>query len=314
MPTLLICSATDDLSDLHVVFREEAARRMPELQVRLWPDLPDPDDVEAVAGWYPPAGVIERLSNLRLISSIAAGVDHVLDAARAHPDVPLCRIVDPALAAGMAEYVLWAVLYYHRALDHALQQQVQRVWKIPSQKPVYQTHVGLMGLGALGSHLAGVLRAQGFTVSGWSRSAHHIEGVRTYAGGDALHAFLQAPDIVVCLLPLTDATRKLLGRDVFTAMKPGAALVHCGRGEHLVEEDLLEALDRQHLRGAVLDVFAQEPLPASNALWSHPRVVVTPHMASSAQPSVIVGQILDNLQRLRRGEAALHEVDRSRGY
>lgn len=314
MPTLLLCSATDDLSDLHAVFREQAARRMPELQVRLWPDLPDPAAVDAVAAWYPPDAVIESLPNLRLISSIAAGVDHVLGPAQAHPAVPVCRIVDPALAAGMAEYVLWSVLYYHRALDQALQQQVQRVWKIPVQKPAHQTHVGLMGLGALGSHLARVLCDQGFTVSGWSRSARHINGVSTYAGGDSLDTFLQAPDIVVCLLPLTDATRKLLGRKVFAAMKPGAALVHCGRGEHLVEEDLLEALQRQHLRGAVLDVFAQEPLPASNALWAHPRVVVTPHMASSAQPEVIVGQILDNLQRVRSGEAVLHGVDRGLGY
>ena len=314
MPTLLICSATDDLGDLHTLFRDEAARRMPGLQVRLWPDMPDPADVEAVAGWYPPAGLMHSLPNLRLASSIAAGVDHVLGPAQPRPGVPVCRIVDPGLAAGMAEYVLWAVLYYHRALDQAQQQQAQRRWKMPVQKAAHQTHVGLMGLGALGSHLAQVLRAQGFVVSGWSRSAHAIDGVATYAGPEVLERFVRAPDVLVCLLPLTDATRGLLNQALFARMKSGAALVHCGRGEHLVVDDLLQALDQGHLRGAVLDVFATEPLPTDSPLWSHPQVVVTPHMASGASPEVIVGQILDNLQRVRAGQAALHTVDRGAGY
>ena len=314
MPTLLLCSATDDLSDLHTLFLREAAQRMPGLQVRLWPDMPDPADVEAVAGWYPPAGLMHSLPNLLLASSIAAGVDHVLGPAQPRSGVPVCRIVDPGLAAGMAEYVLWAVLYYHRALDQAQQQQAQRLWKMPAQKAAGQTHVGLMGLGVLGSHVARVLRAQGFAVSGWSRSAHAIDGVTVYAGPEALGVFLREPDVLVCLLPLTDATRGLLNREFFQAMKPGAALVHCGRGEHLVVEDLLQALGHGSLRGAVLDVFAQEPLPASSALWAHPRVVVTPHMASGAQPAVIVGQILDNLQRVRNGQPVLNAVDRSAGY
>lgn len=314
MPTLLLCSATDDLSDLHTLFQHEAARCVPGLQVRLWPDMPDPADVEAVAGWYPPAGLMRSLPNLRLASSIAAGVDHVLGPAQPRPEVPVCRIVDPGLAAGMAEYVLWAVLYYHRALDQAQQQQAQRLWKMPAQKAARQTHVGLLGLGVLGSHVARVLRAQGFAVSGWSRSAHAIDGVTAYAGPQTLKAFLREPDVLVCLLPLTDATRGLLNREFLQAMKPGAALVHCGRGEHLMVEDLLQALDQGHLRGAVLDVFAQEPLPASNPLWKHPRVVVTPHMASAAQPAAIVGQILDNLQRVRSGRPVLNAVDRSVGY
>lgn len=314
MPTLLLCSATDDFSELHALFQQEVAKRLPDLQVRLWPDMPDPHDVEAAAGWYPPAGLLQSLPNLRLFSSTAAGVDHVFGPAQPQSDVPVCRIVDPELAAGMAEYVLWAVLYYHRALDQAMQQQTQRQWKIPVQKPAHQTHVGLLGLGALGSHLAKVLRDQGFAVSGWSRSPHVIDGVSTFAGRDALDTFLQTPDIVVCLLPLTDATRHLLNRRFFQTLKPGAALIHCGRGEHLVVDDLLESLDQQHLRGAVLDVFAQEPLPPSSALWGHPRVVVTPHMASSAQPMTIVHQILDNVERVRSGLPVLYAVDRSAGY
>jgi glyoxylate/hydroxypyruvate reductase A len=283
MPTLLVCSDTDDLGGLHAAFREQAAQHWPDVQVRLWPDVPDPADVVALAAWFPPPGLVERLPNLRLVCSIAAGVEHVLQRLPAPITLPVTRIVDPGLATGMAEYVLWAALYYHRALDRAMQQQVQRVWQMPVQKTAAQTHVGVMGLGVLGGHMAQMLRAQGFVVSGWSRSAHAIDGVATYAGPQGMDAFLQAPDILVCLLPLTAETRFILGKELFGRLKPGAALVHCGRGEHLVVEDLLQALDQGTLRGAVVDVFAQEPLPAASPLWAHPRVVVTPHMASGAQ-------------------------------
>lgn len=314
MPTLLVCSDTDDLGGLYAAFRAEAERLWPDVQVRLWPNVPDPADVVALAAWFPPPGLAESLPNLRLVCSIAAGVEHVLQRLPVPIQLPVTRIVDPGLAVGMAEYVLWAVLYYHRALDRALQQQAQRVWQMPVQKTPAQTHVGVMGLGVLGGHIAQVLQAQGFVVSGWSRSAHAIDGVCTYAGPDALDDFLQAPDVLVCLLPLTPETRFILGKDLFGRLKPGAALVHCGRGEHLVVDDLLQALDQGTLRGAVVDVFAQEPLAASSPLWVHPRVVVTPHMASGAQASVIVAQVLDNLQRVRSGQPLLNAVDAAAGY
>jgi glyoxylate/hydroxypyruvate reductase A len=314
MPTLLVCSDTDDLGGLYAAFRAEAERHWPDVQVRLWPDVPDPADVVALAAWFPPAGLVERLPNLRLMCSIAAGVEHVLQRLPAPITLPVTRIVDPGLATGMAEYVLWAVLYYHRALDRAFQQQAQRVWQMPVQKTAAQTHVGVMGLGVLGGHIAQVLRDQGFAVSGWSRSAHAIDGVATYAGAAGLDDFLRTPDILVCLLPLTPETRFILGKDLFSRLKPGAALVHCGRGDHLAVEDLLQALDQGGLRGAVVDVFAQEPLPASSPLWAHPRVVVTPHMASGAQAGVIVSQVLENVQRVRNGQPLLNAVDPAAGY
>ena len=314
MPTLLLCSATEDLSELHALFSQEAARLWPDLQIHLWPDLPDPAAVDAVAAWYPPAGLVESLPKLRLVSSIAAGVDHILDRAQPRPEVPVCRIVDPGLAAGMAEYVLWAVLYFHRGLDQVAQQRSRCLWRTPVQETASQTHVGLVGLGTLGSHLAHVLRGLGFTVSGWSRSPRTIDGVTTYAGRHELSDFLRTPDVVVCLLPLTDETRHLFDRRLFGCLKPGAALVNCARGEHVVIDDLLQALDQGSLRGAVLDVFAQEPLPVSSPLWKHPRVVISPHMASAAQPGVIVQQIMDNLQRILSGQQVLHAVNRGAGY
>jgi glyoxylate/hydroxypyruvate reductase A len=171
-----------------------------------------------------------------------------------------------------------------------------------------------MGLGELGGHIASVLPRLGYTVLGWSRSPRRIEGVETFHGEDGLTPFLARTDALVCLLPLTASTRGILSRRVFEALPRGASLIHVGRGAHLVEPDLRDALASGQLRGAVLDVFAQEPLPADNPLWSTPGVLVTPHMASMADWRVVAAQIAANVERLRRGEPLAHEVDLARGY
>lgn len=171
-----------------------------------------------------------------------------------------------------------------------------------------------MGLGELGGLVAQQLAAMGYAVGGWSRTPRSLDGVQTFSGDQGLQPFLARTDVLVCLLPLTDATRGILGADCFAALPAGAALIHCGRGEHLVVDDLLAALDSGQLRGAVLDVFETEPLPAEHALWRAPGVVVTPHMASMAGFDVVVRQIADNVARLRAGEPLQHQVDTVHGY
>jgi glyoxylate/hydroxypyruvate reductase A len=193
-------------------------------------------------------------------------------------------------------------------------QQVQGLWRMPAQAPARHFKVGIMGLGGMGRQVAVTLRDNGFAVSGWSRSAHVLDGVATYAGEDQLSAFLVPQDLVVCLLPLTASTRGLCNAAFFAQMKPGAAFVNSGRGEHVRLPDLVAALDRGHLRGAVLDVFDSEPLSAEDSLWRHPRIVLTPHMASSASDACITQQILRNVLRLQQGHAPLHSLDRQRGY
>lgn len=314
-PTLLLCSETDDLSGLLGAFEAAAAGHCPDLRVALWPDPGVADrDVIAIAGWFVPPGLPARLPGLRLLASIGAGVEHLLRDPALPPDLPLTRIVDAEQARGMAEFVLWATLHFHRGLDQALQQQARGVWRMPPQRPASQTCVGVMGLGAMGAEVARGLSAHGFAVSGWSRQPRAIDGVCCWAGDAQLDDFLRPLDIVVSLLPLTEATRGLCNADWFARLKPGAAFVNCGRGEQVVLPDLLQALERGRLRGAVLDVFEHEPLPADHPLWRTPGVVVTPHMASSASPQVIAEQIVANVARVRAGLSPLHRVGRERGY
>lgn len=316
-PTLLVCSETDDLSDLVAPFEAAAAVLCPGLRVALWsPQTSEAElaSVVAVAGWFVPSGLPARLPALRLLASIGAGVEHLLRDPALPPAVPVTRIVDAEQAHGMAEFVLWAALYYHRGLDRVQAQQARRQWHMPPQRPAERTHVGVMGLGAMGAEVALALAAHGFRVSGWSRRPRTLPGVCTWAGHRELPEFLRPLDVVVSLLPLTPETRGLCNARWFELLKPGAAFVNCGRGEQVVVPDLLDAVHRGHLRGAVLDVFEHEPLPPESPLWDAPGVLVTPHMASSASPEVIARQIVADTARVMAGRAPANAVDRLSGY
>lgn len=271
------------------------------------------ESAEVAVCWNPASGELKRLKNLRLIHSIAAGVDHI-DTSDALATTPVCRVVDPGLKRGMAEYVLWGVLHYHRSFDLAQAQQRRRLWSTPAQRSAHEWRVGVMGLGELGAYVATQLSQMDFDVRGWARTVKQLPGVRTWAGDSGLRPFLEGLDCVICLMPLTPATQGVLNADLFHQLSDGAVLIHCGRGEHLVTDDLLLALDDGKLRGALVDVFRTEPLSEASPLWSHPKLVITPHMASSAAPNVIVDQVTENVRRLARNEPLLNQVDPSKGY
>jgi glyoxylate/hydroxypyruvate reductase A len=314
MPTLLVCSAQDDLHTLHAHFQQAAASAMPDLKVVLWPAPFDTEDVVAVAAWHPPVELLGRLPKLQLIASIGAGTEHVLRLADLPAHVPVTRIVDAAQAHGMAEYVLWAALHFHRGFDQLLLQQSRNQWRVPAQRGAQHFQLGVMGLGGMGGQTALRLRDNGFSVRGWSRSHRQLENIPTFAGEAGLSPFLEDLDMVVCLLPLTPATSGLCNAEFFAQLKPGAVFVNAGRGEHVVMQDLLWALDHGPLRSAVLDVFDTEPLPPDSALWSHPKIIATPHMASASSDATIVAQILGNVRRLLVGRAPEHTIDRALGY
>ena len=314
MPTLLVCSATDNLRLLADKMTAEARQCMPDLKVTLWPEPFDAADVVAVAAWHPPAGLLGSLPNLRLMASIGAGTEHILRCPGLPASVPITRIVDPEQARGMAHYMLWAALHYHRGFDQMAAQQRQGLWRMPAQTPAAEFAVGVMGLGGMGLQTATCLRDAGFAVSGWSRSARSVAGIATCAGDAALAGFLAPLDLVICLLPLTPQTRGLCNTNFFAAMKPGAAFVNAGRGEQVVLPDLLAALDCGHVRGAVLDVFDTEPIASTDPLWTHPGLVITPHMASSASDHTIARQIVSNTWRVSLGQLPAHVMDREAGY
>ena len=289
------------------------AARAPELPFRLWPDVGDPAQVRYLAAWMPPENIAATFPNLELVFSVGAGVDQ-FDVSRLPPHIPLIRMLEPGIAESMVEYVTMAVLALHRDLVHFIAQQRQQTWREIQSTQAAKRRVGVMGLGLLGQAVLERLKAFGFPLAGWNRSPRTIKDVSCYAGGPALSNFLVRTDILVCLLPLTSETRGILNRSLFAALPRGAQLVNVGRGGHLVEADLIEALDHGVLSAAVLDVAEHEPLPAGHPFWSHPRILLTPHIASMTAPEAAVEFVLETIARHRRGEALPGRVDRERGY
>ena len=269
-------------------------------------------DIAIVAN--PSPGRLAHCGQLKLIQSLWAGVDRLLADATLPPVVPIARMVDPMMNRAMAETATWAVLSLHRrAFDYAAQQrQVQ--WRALPQKRADELAVLVLGLGQMGRTTALQLAALGYRVSGWSARPQAVDGVATSAGWAQLPAALGAADVVVNLLPLTDDTRGLFDRARLAQMRAGASLVNLARGAHVVEKDLLAALNAGHLAHAVLDVFDTEPLPATHVFWFHPRVTLWPHAAAQTDLRSAAAVVAANVEAVRRGEPAAHLVDRARGY
>ncbi len=269
-------------------------------------------DVAVVAN--PQPGRLAGCLQLKLIQSLWAGVDRLLADATLPVGVPLARMVDPAMNRAMAETATWAVLSLHRrAFDYAAQQR-QTQWRALPQKRADDVRVLVLGLGQMGRTTATQLAALGYAVAGWSARPKSVDGVAATSGWAALPTALGAADIVVNLLPLTDDTRGLFDRARFAQMRPGASLVNLARGAHVVEKDLLAALNMGRLEHAVLDVFETEPLPPTHVFWFHPRVTVWPHAAAQTDLRTAATVVAANVEAVRRGAAPAHLVDRARGY
>ncbi|MGT2476201.1 2-hydroxyacid dehydrogenase [Paraburkholderia terrae] len=295
------------------LWAQHFAQKAPEIPFRLWPDVGDPAAVRYLAAWQPPDDPARTLPNLEVIFSVGAGIDQ-FDLSRVPSHIAVVRMIEPGIVEGMVEYVTQAVLTIHRDLfDYGLQQR-QRVWREMPVRAASTRRVGVLGLGMLGTAVLERLRLFGFLCAGWSRSEHRIDGVECFAGVQALDAFLARTDVLVCLLPLTDATRGLLDKRLFGKLPKGASFVNVGRGAQVNQRDLLDALDSGQLQNAILDVTDPEPLPDSHPFWTHPRVRVTPHIASATRPESAVDVVLENIRRWRDGVPMVGEVDRSRGY
>ena len=294
------------------LWAERFAQLAPEIPFRVWPDIGDPVAVRYLVAWQP-GDLAVTLPNLEVVFSVGAGVGQ-LDLSQIPAHLPVVRMIEPGIVDGMVEYVTQAVLTIHRNLfDYELQQQA-RVWQPMPLRAAASRRIGVLGLGMLGTTVLERLRLFGFACAGWSRSKHQIEGIDCYAGEAGLGAFLARTDVLICLLPLTDATRDLLCRQVFDALPRGASLVHVGRGPQLVSSDLLDALESGQMHSAVLDVTDPEPLHADHPLWAQPRVRITPHIASATRPESAGDAMLENLRRHRAGQRMNGQVDRMRGY
>ena len=289
------------------------AAKAPDIDFRLWPDVGDPADVRYLAAWQPPDDPASAFPNLEVIFSVGAGIDQ-FDLSGVPEHIAIVRMTEPGIVEGMIEYVVQAVLSLHRDCFDYARQQAARVWQPLPVRPAASRRIGVLGLGMLGRAVLERLALFGFPCAGWSRSAHALPHVDCFAGTDALDAFLARADILICLLPLTDATRGLLDARLFAALPQGASFVSVGRGPQVDQSALQDALDRGHLQHAILDVTDPEPLPPSHPFWTHPRIRLTPHIASATRPETAVDVVLENIRRHRDGQPMNGQIDRTRGY
>ncbi|MBV7485398.1 glyoxylate/hydroxypyruvate reductase A [Bordetella sp. BOR01] len=277
--------------------------------------LADPGQIGYALVWEPDPGWLASLPNLKLIISSGAGVDHILADPQRPVHVPIARLVTQETAGEMSEFVLAAALAITKDLKRFANDQAIGRWDTPEvPRMMRDMRVGVMGLGYLGAATATLLARTGFPTAGWSRSPARLPGVESYAGPQRLAAFLARTDILVCLLPGTDATRGILGAETFAQLPRGAALISVGRGSHMVEPDLLAALGSGQLSQAVLDVFDIEPLPADSPLWRHPGVMVTPHCAATPTRRERARYVAELIRRCEAGEALPNLYDPAKGY
>ncbi len=297
-------------------WRDEMRKHFPEMTFLVWPDDKgvDLDTVDYCLAWKPQANVLSRLSGLKYVQSLGAGVDGLLMDPDLPNHIPISRMVDRSLVQGMTEYILYNVIHYHRKMGNYAAQQAAGTWRALRQVDPRTRRIGIMGLGELGRDAAEKMLPLEFDIASWSRSPKDMTGITSYDGHVGFDAFLARTDILICLLPLTDATRGIINSANLAKLPEGAVVMNCARGAHVVDDDLLAALDADHIAGACLDVFNDEPLPSDHRYWSHPKVRITPHTASLTNAHSAAEYVAENIRRVERGEPPLNIVDLEAGY
>lgn len=314
LPGVLIASGPWRPDDWAVPFRREEPHR----PLMIYPEVGDPAAVRYLLAWRPPAEAFRGLDNLEVIFSLGAGVDHIVHVPNL-PDVPVVRLIDDDLAQRMNEWVALQVLLHHRQHLAYTRQQAESRWHEIRQPAAPEVRVGIMGFGELGRAAATVLKPLGFDLAAWSRTPKPDADIPTFSGEDGLTPFLARTDILVCLLPLTGATRGILNRSLFERLAKngpfgGGVVINGGRGGLQVEEDILWALDAGYLVGVSLDVFEPEPLPPTSGLWRHPGVVITPHVAATSEADIQAESIFRMIRAYEAGEPLRNLVDVKREY
>ncbi len=286
---------------------------LPDFEVLPWrPGQPQSGARYAVV-WSPPGDLFQVETGLKAVFNLGAGVDRVL-ALPGLPDIPVFRLEDAGMAPQMAEYVIHSLAGYSRGFHAYTVLQSKERWA-PLRATRYEDWpVGVMGLGALGAHVAQAVARQGYPVAGWARSDRTLDGVQVFHGNDQLNAFLSRTRVLVNLLPLTPDTVGIIDARLLAGLLPDSVVINIARGAHVVDSDLLEALGAHRVQAAVLDVFNEEPLPPHHPYWQHPRVRVTPHVAAVTLEAGAVAQVSERIGRMERGEPVSGAVQRERGY
>jgi glyoxylate/hydroxypyruvate reductase A len=282
--------------------------------MRVWPDTGDREEVEFIIANQLPPGEFASFPNLQFVASTSAGVDRLLTDPDFPAHVPIIRSINTQRMATMCAWVCYQVIRHHRRFARYPEYQAKRIWEFVRYVPPDEVGIGVMGLGTLGGTAARTLKGFMFDVAGWSRSPKSMDGIKCFAGGDELGAFLGRSDILVSILPGTAETTDLLNSETLALLPAGAYIVNCGRGNLIDEDALIEAMDSGHIAGAALDVFKTEPLPEDHPFWTHPKVTMTPHYSSNGGAKHGVGVVVENIRRVRAGEPLADVVDKEAGY
>jgi len=283
-------------------------------EIQTYPDDTDREETEFILAFDPPENAFAKYPNLKVVASMGAGVQSILNDPSLPEDVQVTKVVQTEHQQDIAEFVLALCLSHLKNLMVYTQNKSQKLWEPRKYKRAEDTTVGIMGIGAIGQVIGKLLVKNNFKVTGWSSSKKDIENIQTFHGNNQKEAFLKTANILVCILPLTKETEGILNTSVFETLPKGAYLINVGRGGQLVEKDLLKALEKGLLSAAALDVFQQEPLPENHPFWEEKNIMITPHVAGNTHAELAAEDVKRNYKAMKTGDKLVHVVDRTKGY
>jgi len=288
--------------------------KLPDTCIEIYPDVKDKSLVDFAICWKAKKHVLNDFSNLKVIQSVGASIDHITNSQTLNKDQQVTRIVDENLSNDMWEFVLTSVLSQMKNVGQYCKDQESKVWKQLEYGTISNTTIAITGLGSIGGYVAQKFAHLGFKVKGWSYSKKQMANVESFVGEDGLKSCLNQSDFLINLLPFTEQTRDILDKKTLGYLPHHAFFINVGRGESLVESDLIELIDSSKLSGALLDVFRTEPLPTDHPFWSHPKIQMTPHVASLTNVNSAAHQIIENYRRFKNNEELQHRVSIENGY
>lgn len=309
MSILIICNNKDPKP-----WADALKKELPGTEINIYPDVQDKEKVEFAICWKPDNNVLKPFTNIKAIQSLGASVEHIFDTNEIDYNIQVSRIIDPQLSHDMYEFLLAITLNHLRKLSLYEVQQNQKKWEQHSYQNIKSTTVSILGAGKIGGYVAANFAKIGFDVQTWSEEIVNIPSVNSFYEDDGLQSMLKDTDVLINLLPLTKKTKGILNKKLLLKLKKDAYLINVGRGPHLVNDDLLNLLSQNHLSGAFLDVFDEEPLPQNHTFWNHPKISITPHVASLTNTNTAVQQIVENYNRLKNDKPLLNLVSHERKY
>ena len=310
----IVLASTDFWEDMEV-WSNGLQKAMPEMDIKVYPDDGDVNEVEFAVVWKHPRGILKKYPNLKAILSLGAGVDHIISDPDLPEGLPIIRLVDKKLTHEMCLHALHWVLHFHSDQYLYRSQQLKRQWIQQSSIQTEDRTIGIMGLGNIGRSIGELLVTQSFNVIGWgANQKSSLTDIKYYYGQDQLSDFLGRTNILINVLPLTSDTTNIITKKELRLLPKNSFIINIGRGGIINEEDLLTLLSDGHIKAAALDVFTQEPLPENNSLWGHPSVYITPHIAGQSNPNSAGQTISENIYRIQKGELPYPIYSRTNGY